>query len=111
MHEDEPEEIKMSFFAFLYICVAILIIHLVTSQHGVRKSEYHGVFYTRFAYFPVKIEGEWIWFTKYYEMKIPLLYGGYGIKKITKMDYLYLKLQGKHQMSNYELWKDIIGPK
>jgi len=72
--------------------------------------ELYNSYYPRFAYLPTKIKNEWIWLKRYYEIRITYR-TGYDLKKITEIDYFYLKLQGKHQITIDELWEDLFKEK
>jgi hypothetical protein len=81
----------------LYIGVKVCIINYKAARaiSKTKKAEMSNSYYPRFAFLPAKTQHEWVWFKRYYEIRIPLLKGGYEFNKITEMDYVCLKLQGK----------------
>jgi len=60
-----------------------------------RKEELLGYYYPRFALFPKKIDGKWIWFSRYYRKITAKFTGGYEVTDIDVDEYLFLKLSNK----------------
>ena len=59
------------------------------------KEELTGYYYPRFALFPKKINGRWIWFDRFYRKHTHDGYGGYTAHDIDSEEYCFLKLSGK----------------
>lgn len=60
-----------------------------------RKGELCGYYYPRFAWYPKRIDGKWLWFKRFYRKCEHLHEGGCSVREISCEEYCFLKLSGK----------------